>query len=272
MPAPVLLLAAPTGLDLDRVLGAKPVLRGLILFCAPDVGLPTGLPHGGWTARIETPNVYDFVACYRALAAGLPGILKVHDVAPRQLVVEPGEAPPAMVSALTLASSPFTTTLRFPLGEANPWEALAIGRAEAAVALFDRARFEDAADRFGQLAALSPEPTAPLFGNLVRVARTLHRWDRMLYACVEADLLQAAAGLHEVRPRRLWVELSRLVDAVKSASGTAQKLEQGDPAALLRDLIANADRRARDGLYVELSDGDLPALLRLADFNIPGML
>jgi hypothetical protein len=246
------LLACVVGAPFDavRVLGDRPSVRGLI--AVRTAGAFVGPPLLGWIQEIEIADPHDFCGCFQVIADRLPRIVRARGLAPSDLVVDVSGAPQPLASAVTMAAAPHTTTMRFETnddwpgaGDANPWEALTVSWVPWAVELFDRARHDDAAIRFGELAALCPSSRAPLFTQLAGACEAFAAWDRLEYAGLPSRLTERAMNLAAWTSPRRHKALARLVQSLLDASRRAEPLARLERRALAADGIANADRRAR---------------------------
>jgi CRISPR-associated protein (TIGR02710 family) len=213
---------------------------------------------------IITPDARRVMASYRALARALPGLMRAWDVRPGELVVDLTGATPAMASALSLASLPFTSRIVMvgPVSgpdeevvsiegqarvweQGNPWDEAVHARAEACEH-FNRGAFDAAARLFRQLETRVSGAYKPLDRALADLAEGYGLWERFLYREAWDKLKMAYKALEMAAVWGGPPGLKAVLPTVQQNAGFLEKLvlDPGDvKEAVALDLLAHARRR-----------------------------
>jgi CRISPR-associated protein (TIGR02710 family) len=220
--------------------------------------------------RIVTPSADLLAESYRAVRGELPAKLAQWGIAPEELTVDYTGGTKSMSAALVLATAARVQRYSYVGGSErdkggvgvvvdgretmwylqNPWKALVeeeLGRVRLA---FRTARYAAACEELEALAA-SPEG-APrlLLQALAGLAAGYREWDAFRHRAALAPLGRACEFLKTYGLGAQGGGWAELAAAVAGHLAFLQRLAPGkgaaaDPAALVLDLLANADRRAR---------------------------
>jgi CRISPR-associated protein (TIGR02710 family) len=224
--------------------------------------------------------VGEFTDCYQSLARSLPDLLRTWDVQPGEVVVDITGATPAMASALTVVTLPWSSRLvsLVPAGrdqrgetievagkslvwsQSNLWdEAATVSRREGCE-FFNRGHFPAAGKLFHDVEARVSGGQKPLYRALADLAEGYDLWERFHYRQAWERLKAATKALEMAS---LWggpPGLKAVLPPVKANAGFLEKLVL-DPAevkeSLALDLLAHAARRLHVGHDPEAATGAL---------------
>jgi CRISPR-associated protein (TIGR02710 family) len=218
------------------------------------------------------------MASYKPIADSLPGLLEIWQVRPGELVVNLGDATPAMAAAMVLAGLSKTSRVSqwmnpSDLGESedesveidghvrrwvqgNPWDEAATSARQEACGYFNRGWHQAAASLFRDLELRVSGGQKPLYRAFADLSDGYGLWQRCQHRSAWEKLKGALKALEMAS---LWggpPGLKALIPAVKANTGFLEKLvldphEVKEHMAL--DLLANAKRSLEQMQDAELA-------------------
>ena len=223
-----------------------------------------------------------FPSCYETIGRSLPAMLRTWEIDPGALVVDVTGGTAAMVGALLLASTPFTSrivslvapqegregeTVALEGGERlwssmNPWDEAAEGMRREGCDLFNHGAFAAAATVFRGIERRVSGGHKPLYRALTDLAEGYELWERFHYRQAWEKLKTAAKAIEMASLFGGPPGAKAALPAIKANAGFLEKLVL-DPGEvkehLALDLLAHAGRRLR---VAHDTEGAMRALLR----------
>ena len=220
---------------------------------------------------IRTPAAEDLSGCCRVLVRELPGILKKWGVQPGELVVDYTGGTKTMSAALMLAAAELAGRFSYVGGtdrtkdgvgvvvdgkekmwfSDNPWDELAVITRREAEVLFNRGRYDAAAQAFRKIAQRVSDSRRPFYEDMARLAEAYEKWDRFAHSEAYGKLHSVAKALPRYAAFASDKAIESLAASVESHLDFLKTLrEERDGENTILDLLANARRRAlREGKY-----------------------
>ncbi|NKE72009.1 TIGR02710 family CRISPR-associated CARF protein [Candidatus Manganitrophus noduliformans] len=242
--------------------------------------------------QIVTPDSEDLLQCCRVLLREIPGLLSRWGVEPSQLTIDTSGGTKTMAAALALcavdAASSFhavvskaqakggtETAVRGEarvLYQGNPWDELAANGRRDAAAVFNQARYREAADLFRKIEKRVSGGSKPLYKSLADFSEGYAFWDAFDYREGWNRLQSAKKGLEMSALFGGPPGLKDVVAKLKENLSFLEKLVMGTKEIkpeLFLDLLANAQRRAHtEKKYEEATVRLLRALEVLAQARL----
>jgi CRISPR-associated protein (TIGR02710 family) len=206
--------------------------------------------------QIITPDSDDLLKCCQVLLKDLQAILKRWEADPSQVVVDYTGGSKTMSAALILCTVDYSSSYQYVGGvgkeeairHVNPWDELAVkDRGESAI-IFNRARYQQAADSFSMIQQKVSGSSKPLYKALANLSSGYAFWDAFDYRQGWNKLQEAKKALEMATlfggPRGL----DSLVSVLKVNLSFLEKIAMGSQevkADIFLDLLANARRRAQ---------------------------
>lgn len=223
-----------------------------------------------------------FPSCYQTIARSLPAMLRTWEIGTGALVVDVTGGTPAMVSALVLAATPYTSrivSVVAPLegrdGETvvlngaerlwtsmNPWDEAAEGMRREGCGLFNHGAFGAASTVFREIERRVSGGQKPLYRALADLSDGYELWEKFHYRQAWEKLKTAAKAIEMASLFGGPPAVKAVLPGIKANAGFLEKLVL-DPGEvkehLALDLLAHAGRRLRAARDTE---GAMRALLR----------
>lgn len=215
----------------------------------------------------ELENSDDIAACHHAIRRKIPNWLEEFQLDPNGVVVDITGGKKTMSAALTLAGCEHFRHFSYiggereglgtvisgrekPLRTLNPWDGLALRSRELATALFGENQADAAARVLGEAAdrATTGSEIAAEIDALAEVCKWLAQADRFEFKHPKTEdrwPLVPALRRQQGELRKLSVHFDGVRKELKEGSGDAP----APHPETLRELLANADRRAAQGRF-----------------------
>jgi CRISPR-associated protein (TIGR02710 family) len=230
--------------------------------------------------QIVTPDPEDLVQCCRALLREMPGLISRWGIEPSQLAIDYSGGTKTMAVALALCAAEVSSSFHGVVskeeakggtevsvsGEAraiyqgNPWDELAASGRREAAAVFNQARYHEAADLFRKIEKRVSGGTKPLYKSLADLSEGYALWDAFDYREGWNRLQSAKKGLEMSALFGGPPGLKEVVARLKENLSFLEKLVMGTKEIkpeLFLDLLSNAQRRAQTEKKFEEATGRL---------------
>jgi CRISPR-associated protein (TIGR02710 family) len=247
--------------------------------------------HHDW---IETPAAEDLLECCRVLERELPRLMDKWKIALDAAVVDYTGGTKTMSVALALATIQAVSRYTYVGGsertrdglgvvvdgkermlhQVNPWDALALSARRRASLLFNRGRYEAAADEFRNVAGRVSPGERAVYHGLEAMCRGYAEWDRFAHRRGQDLLFRSLTALDSFAAGAGDAAWTHLVELVRRHAALLRDMaREGGDSLRVADLIANARRRgdleARydDAVARLYSALEMAARIRLAGFH-----
>ena len=238
-----------------------------------------------------TPNPGDVAICYEIVRQKLPGWLAERGLQPEQVYVDITGGTKPMSAGLAMASAERLTHISYVTGKerdkeglgvvisgteyvmftSNPWDKLAARERDRATWLFRSNHAEGAAEQLRQAAEkCSPELQQEL-RTLAQLASLFADVDRFQFKDLKPRYEDCRETLHLLFGHRSNLELFGKIEQAAAHWSRLQGEYYSNGTkilATLRELLANAERRAAQGRY----DDAIARLYRAAELFAQGKL
>lgn len=242
--------------------------------------------------QIATPDPEDLLQCCRVLLREIPGLLSRWGVEPSQLTIDTTGGTKTMAAALALCAVDAASSFHAVVSKAqakggtetavhgearviyqgNPWDELAANGRRDAAAVFNQARYREAADLFRKIEKRVSGGSKPLYKSLADFSEGYAFWDSFDYREGWNRLQSAKKGLEMSALFGGPPGLKDVVSKLKENLSFLEKLVMGTKEIkpeLFLDLLANAQRRAHtEKKYEEATVRLLRALEVLAQARL----
>lgn len=230
--------------------------------------------------QIVTPDQEDLKVCCATLLKDLPGLLKRWDVTPSDLVVDYTSGTRTMSAALVLCAIESSSQFHHGGGEGkafshvNPSDELAVKERMNAALVFNRGRYQQAADLFQKIEQRVSGGIKPLYKALADLSVGYALWDVFQYRQAWEKLQAARKALEMAALFGGPPVLKSLIPQLKVNVAFLEKIVMGATEVkpeMFVDLLANAERRAqRESNYEDAMVRLARALEVLAQVRLSG--
>jgi CRISPR-associated protein (TIGR02710 family) len=284
---------------------AEPIIKnlsearpGFVLFVVSAGSKPEVeqniLPRLGYTAQYncaQVPDETDLAACYEAVRGVMPGWLKDRGLRPEEVYVDITGATKPMSAGLAMAAAERFSHFTYVRGKerdkgglgvvvsgteevfrtVNPWDKLATRERDRATWLFRSYYPNSAAEQLRQAADKCSQELQQELKTLAELSDLFADVDRFHFKELKDRYAKHREALHLVFSHRSALHLFEQIEQLAAHWKQLQSESYKGGAAVsatLRELLANAERRAAQGRY----DDAVARLYRAAELFVQGKL
>ena len=205
--------------------------------------------------QIVTPDADNLLKSCRVLIKGLPVIVKRWEAEPSQVIVDYTDGAKTLSTALVLCAIQYSSNFRFTgvqgsdqAIEGNPWDELSAHYRSEVALVFNRGRYREAADVFGEIQKHVSASDKPLYKTLANLSLGYASWDAFDYRQAWNKLQESKKALEMATVFGGPPGLKGVVFTLKENLSFLEKIVLGAQEVkpeIFLDLLANARRRAQ---------------------------